>query len=89
LWAASLSEMETAAACAPVALGLNFTLIKQFAPDATLGAQVLVSVKSLGFAPTIVIPVIFTVEWLLLLSIIVFARLVVRRADCRSSRWEE
>ena len=53
-----LSETETAADLAPVALGLNFTLMKQLAPDATLVPQVLAWVKSAAFAPTIVTGVI-------------------------------
>jgi hypothetical protein len=72
-----LSETETAADLAPVALGLNFTLMKQLAPDATLVPQVLVWVKSAAFAPTIVTAVMLTVAWPLLLSVTVLARLVV------------
>ena len=72
-----LSETETAADRTPVALGVNFTLMKQLAPDGTLVPQVLVWLKSPAFTPTIVMLVMLTVASLLLLSVMVFGRLVV------------
>jgi hypothetical protein len=45
----------------PVAVGLNFTLIKQLAPDATLEPHVFVSLKSPRSAPVIAMLVMFTV----------------------------
>jgi len=54
----ALSVILTLAERAPVAVGLNVTLIVQFAFAARLAGQVLVSVKSLAFAPAIVMLVI-------------------------------
>jgi hypothetical protein len=51
--------------------------MKQLAPDATLVPQVFVSAKSSLYGPVIPMLVMFTVEWLLLLNVIVLARLVV------------
>jgi hypothetical protein len=50
------SVKDTDAVRAPVAVGLNVTLIVQFAPAATLAPQVLVCEKSPLFVPTIVMP---------------------------------
>ena len=47
----TLSEMVRAAVAAPLAEGLKVTLIVQLAPAATELPQLLVCVKSLGFAP--------------------------------------
>jgi len=69
--------METAAVRLPFPDGVNFTLMKQLAPDATLVPQVFVSAKSFVSGPVIAMLAMFTVEWLLLLNVIVLARLVV------------
>jgi hypothetical protein len=49
----------------------------QFAPPATLFPHVFVCLKSLAFIPVIEIPVILTVELLLLLNVIFLGRLAV------------
>ena len=62
---------------APVAPGLNVTLITQFDPTASELPQVLVSAKSLLFAPVMVIPVMLRVAVPLFESVTPWALLVV------------
>jgi hypothetical protein len=57
--------------------GLNVTLMKQLAPEATLLPHVLVSAKSFASTPVIEIPVMLTVTLPLLVSVILLARLLV------------
>lgn len=52
----ALSVTESEALRAPVAVGLNVTLMVQFAPAATLEPHVLVSAKSPLFAPVMLMP---------------------------------
>lgn len=72
-----LSLTETVADRAPVAAGVNVTLMKQLAPDATLLPQVVVCLKSPGFVPVIETLRLLTAASLLLLSVMVFDKLVV------------
>jgi len=72
-----LSVTATDADRLPVAVGLNFTLIKQLAPAATLVPQALVRLKSLASEPVITMLVMLTVTWPLWLNVIVLGRLVL------------
>lgn len=62
---------------APVTFGVNLTEIVQLPPTATLVPQVLVWLKSPGFVPVIVIPVMDKIALPVLDSVIVWAELVV------------
>jgi hypothetical protein len=63
------SVIATLATRLPVAVGLNVTLIVQFAAAATLAPHVFVSEKSLLFAPVIVMLVMFSVSLPLFVSV--------------------
>ena len=71
------SVMVTAATSAPLAEGVNVTLIVQLPLALTLPPQVLLSAKSLAFAPVIVMLVIYRIAVPLLVSVTLFAALVV------------
>jgi hypothetical protein len=71
------SLIDTSAVRLPFTNGLNVTLIKQLAPEATLVPHVLVSAKSRASVLVIAILVIFTAELPLFVSVIFLARLLV------------
>ena len=75
-----MSATESDAALAPLAVGVNVTLIVQFAPAATLAPQVFVCAKSPGFAPAIEIPVMVNAAAPVLDKVTTFTALVVFRA---------
>jgi hypothetical protein len=72
-----LSNTETSPVRLPLARGLNVTFMEQLAPEATLLPHVLVSAKSPASVPVIPMPVIFTAELPLFVSVIFLARLLV------------
>jgi len=76
----ALSPTETAALRAPVAVGLNVTLIVQFAFAASDAGHAFVSAKSPGFAPVSVTPEIVSAAVPEFVSVIVCAALVVFNA---------
>ena len=71
------SLTETSAVRLPFTRGLNVTLMKQLAPEATLLPHVLVSAKSPAAAPVMAMPLIFSVTLPLLVSVTFLARLLV------------
>jgi hypothetical protein len=84
------SYTETSAVRLPLTKGLNVTLMKQLAPEATLLPHVLVSAKSPASAPMIAMPLILTVTLPLLVSVIFFGRLLALLAESQNSAlWEE
>ncbi len=73
----ALSVMLTDALRWPVAVGVKVTLMVQFAPALTLEPQVLVSAKSPGFVPAMLMLVIVSVPLPVFVSVTVLAILVV------------
>jgi hypothetical protein len=71
------SVIVTLAARLPVAVGLNVTLIEQFAAAATLAPHVFVSEKSVLFAPVIVTLVMLSVAVPLFVKVTFWAALLV------------
>jgi hypothetical protein len=65
------------AARLPVAVGLNVTLITQFAAAATFAPQVFVSEKSPTLAPPTAMPLIFSGAVPLFVSVTLWAALAV------------
>jgi hypothetical protein len=72
-----LSVIVTAALRAPVAVGVNVTLILQLAPAATLAPQVFVWLKSPLFVPVIVMLVMLSAAVPVLERVTAWAVLVV------------
>ena len=79
--------MEMLALRAPLADGVNVTLIKHDAPTAKLPGHVLVCAKSLAFVPVTVMPLIVSALVPLLVSVTVCALLVVPVPWLPSSDW--
>ena len=75
----ALSEMLTAAARAPMAAGMNWTLIVQLPFTATELPQVLVTVKSPGFVPVVVMLAMLRTALPVLVRVTDFVALVVPR----------
>ena len=73
----ALSATDSDALLAPVVAGVNVTLIAQLLPAAKLAPQLLVSEKSVAFAPVMPMPEIFSGPVPVLLSVIVLALLAV------------
>lgn len=59
----ALSSMETEAILVPETVGVNVTLIAQLSPESILAPQVLIWLKSLGLAPVMLIPVMWSVAF--------------------------
>jgi hypothetical protein len=78
--ALELSVIVNVALSAAPVLGVNVTLIVQFAPDATLVPQVLVCAKSVAFVPEMAIPVTASEAVPVLLSVTAIGELVVDSA---------
>jgi hypothetical protein len=76
----ALSVSVTEAAKDPLAAGLNVTLTVQLAPAATLAPQLLLCAKSPGFAPVSVMLLMLKAALPVLLSVKVWAELVVPTA---------
>ena len=72
-----MSATESDVALAPLAVGLNVTLITQFAPVATVASQVFVCVKSPGFVPVMEIPVMVNAAVPVFVRVTVLAALLV------------
>ena len=73
----ALSVILTVAVRWPVVVGVKVTLIVQFAPALTLVPQVLVSAKSPGFVPVMLMLVIVSVPLPVFVRVTVLAILVV------------
>lgn len=74
---ASLSATLSVAVTAPVAVGVNVTLIVQLAPTANVVPHALVSAKDAAAEPVMLTAMLFTVAVLLFFSVTVCAVLVV------------
>ena len=72
-----MSATETEAVLEPLAVGLNVTLMVQFAPMATLVPQVLVCAKLPELVPVIEMPVIVSTALPVFDRVTVWAALVV------------
>jgi hypothetical protein len=82
-----LSYTETSAVRLPFTNGLNVTLIKQIALEATFRPHVLVSAKSFASIPVMEMLVMFTAAPPLLVSVIFLARLLVPTGWLPADGW--
>jgi hypothetical protein len=81
-----LSVMETMALRVPRVVGLKVTVMSQDWPATTLVAQLFVSEKSPGFVPAIAIPATLSVEFPVLVNVVVCGELLEFTSTLPKSR---